>query len=85
MEHDLHSRTCTCSYHDVIVATCAMFSCSLVTDLRRERHKKACTRKALEQDWFHSMKEKQQFLLEELQRAKEQGILLHQQCEKYQR
>ena len=58
---------------------------SLRTDLRRERHKKICSRKGLEQDWYRSMKEKQTFLLNELQRVKEQGMLLHQQCEKYQR
>ena len=42
-------------------------------------------RQDVEQEWLYSMGEKQEQLLDELHRAREHGLLLHQQCEKYQR
>ena len=58
---------------------------SLREDLKKERSKRVHARKEIEQEWLASMREKQQRLLEELHRARDHGIRLHQQCEKYQR
>jgi hypothetical protein len=55
----------------------------LKVDLRKDRSRRVLARQAIEQEWLDSMKNKQQRLLEDLQRAREQGIRLHQQCENY--
>ena len=56
---------------------------SLKEDLHREKGRRVQARQALEEEWLASMRDKQRKLLEELHRAKEQGIRLHQQCERY--
>ena len=63
----------------------SLSSCSLKKDLRKERGRRVQARKSLEEEWLGSMREKQRRLLDDLQRAREQGIRLHQQCERYQR
>ena len=55
----------------------------LKEDLRREKSRRVQVRQALEEEWLASMRDKQRRLLEDLHRAREQGMRLHQQCERY--
>ena len=57
----------------------------LKVDMKREKTRRGEARAALEEEWLASMRDKQRRLLDDLQGAREQGIRLHQQCERYHR
>ena len=57
----------------------------LKEDRRREKSRRVEARQALEEEWLASTRDKQRRLLEDLHSAKEHGIRLHQQCERYHR
>ena len=53
--------------------------------MRREKNRRVEARQALEEEWLASMRDKQKRLLEDLHKTREQGVRLHQQCERYHR
>ncbi|CAI8003544.1 Coiled-coil domain-containing protein 81 [Geodia barretti] len=53
--------------------------------MRREKSRRVEARQALEEEWLASMRDKQKRLLEDLHKTREQGVRLHQQCERYHR